>query len=356
MNDLIENTALLNSTKALAEWNEWIADRSKVTQESYNVTIKSFLIWLKEQGTGTLDRSTIIDYKNYLTTPHTSRKTGTVIKFTADTAAKYFRGVKMFFHFLTVNGYCEKDITDNVRSPKASNPLDHKRDCFSRDNSLTILNSINKDTLAGKRDYAIILTCLSCGLRIIELQRASIGDIEHIDGETRLYIQGKGHDEKDDYKKIEPELADAIKDYLKARGTKEATAPLFASIGTNARHGGTRLTEPSISRLIKTVLVKAGFDSKRLTAHSLRHTSITLDRLAGASIEEASRHARHSDITVTQRYDHALEKENATDERRILNYLFDKEEAPTDQARDIMARIPARNQGKAIELLQALAL
>ena len=46
----------------------------------------------------------------------------------------------------------------------------------------------------------MILLSVTGGLRIIEMQRADVADIQKIKGQTVLFIQGKGHDEKDDYK------------------------------------------------------------------------------------------------------------------------------------------------------------
>ena len=262
----------------------------------------------------------------------------------------------MFFAFLEAKGLY-KDISKNVRSPKTK-MREFKRDSLEREDCLRILESIDRTTEAGKRDYALILACITCGFRIIELQRADIGDIETHAGERRLYIAGKAHREKDDYKKVEAELWEALEDYLTTRGTKDKEAPLFAAVASNAKPGGGRLTEPSISRIMKGVLKKAGYDSRRITAHSLRHTSVTLDRKAGASLEEASKHARHSSITITQRYDHALEKAEAKDERRIMDYLFngDTVKDTETQAAELMAKIPANKRAKALELLEALAM
>ena len=345
-----------NSSRFADAWEAWIKDRADTTQAGYNVTVKCFLEWIHNEGITAPTREDIVSYRQYLLTPHTSRKTGEKIFFSADTAARYFRGCKMFFAFLEDQGLY-KDITKNVRSPKTQIKA-FKRDSLEREDCLRIFESIDTTTETGKRDYSLILACISCGFRIIELQRADIGDIELHAGERRLYIKGKGHLEKDDYKKIEPELWEALEDYLNTRGTKEKDAPLFAAVASNAKPGGGRLTEPSISRIIKGVLKGAGYDSRRITAHSLRHTSVTLDRKAGASLEEASKHARHSSITITQRYDHALEKADAKDERRIMDYLFNGEikEDSQRKAAEIMARIPANKRAKALELLEALAM
>lgn len=345
-----------NSSTFAEAWESWIKDRANTTQAGYNVTVKCFLEWASSEGIRHPEREDIVSYRQWLLTPHASRKTGEIITFSADTAARYFRGCKMFFSFLEDHGLY-KNVTRNVRSPKTKS-TEFKRDSLEREDVLRILESIDKSTEAGKRDFALMLACVSCGFRIIELQRADIGDIETHAGERRLYIQGKGHIEKDDYKKLESELWQALDAYLTARGTRDKEAPLFAAVASNAKPGGGRLTEPSISRIVKGVLKKAGYDSRRITAHSLRHTSVTLDRKAGASLEEASKHARHSSITITQRYDHALEKAEATDERRIMDYLFNGNATKDTeaQAAELMARIPANKRAKALELLEALAM
>ena len=345
-----------NSSRFAEAWEAWIKDRADTTQAGYNVTVKCFLEWIANEGIAHPEREDIVSYRQWLLTPHPSRKTGETITFSADTAARYFRGCKMFFAFLEDQGLY-KDITKNVRSPK-TNIREFKRDSLEKEDVLRILESIDTSTETGKRDYCIILTCISCGTRIIELQRANIGDIETHAGERRLYVQGKGHLEKDDYKKIEAELWEALDDYLTTRGTKDKEAPLFAAVASNAKPGGGRLTEPSISRIIKGVLKKAGYDSRRITAHSLRHTSVTLAGEAGADLQERSAHARHSSITITQRYDHTLEKKTLKTERRIMDYLFNGEEYKDTetQAAELMAKIPANKRAKALELLEALAM
>lgn len=355
-NDIITNAQGFNSFHFAEAWEAWIKDRADTTQAGYNVTVKCLLEWLNNNNITVPTREDIVSYRQWLITPHTSRKTGEEITFSADTAARYFRGCKMFFSFLETQGLYN-DITKNIRSPKTK-IKEFKRDSLEREDCLRIFESIDTSTETGKRDYCLILACVSCGFRIIEMQRANIGDIETHAGERRLYIKGKGHLEKDDYKKIEAELWEALDDYLSTRGTKDKEAPLFAAVASNAKPGGGRLTEPSISRIIKGILKNAGYDSRRITAHSLRHTSVTLDRKAGASLEEASKHARHSSITITQRYDHALEKADAKDERRILDYLFNgdiSKDAGT-QAAELMAKIPETKRAQALELLKALAI
>lgn len=117
------------------------------------------------------------------------------------------------------------------------------------------------------------------GLRDTEVANANIEDIRTLGDFTVLYVLGKGRDEKSDYVKVVGQVEDAIRDYLKERGAVSKTDPLFASLSNNSKGG--RLSTRSVSRICKNALVAAGYDSSRLTAHSLRHTAVTLSLLGG---------------------------------------------------------------------------
>ena len=339
------------------EWLGWIRDRQKTTQEGYTVCVKCFIEWLQDNGITQPTRDDVMAYRDWLGTPHPDRrsKDGDIITFTADTRARYFRVCKSFFKWLYTYGHYY-DVAANIRSPKTNSDT-FKRDALQRDEVREILDSIDRSTEKGKRDYALILLAVTGAHRIIELQRADIGDLEKAGGKWRFWYQGKGHESKDKPKNLAPEVVEAIEDYLDARGCHASGAPLFAAVASNAKPGGGRLTEPSISRIIKTAMVAAGYDSKRKTAHSLRHTGVTLDRKAGASTEEARLFAGHSSITMTQRYDHALEQEEARDSERVYGYIFNQEQVVdfSQRAAELMSRIPASKKEQAIAMLEALA-
>lgn len=66
----------------------------------------------------------------------------------------------------------------------------------------------------------------------------------------------------------------------------------------------------------------AGYDSDRLTAHSLRHTAITLSLKNGESLQEVQQFARHTNINTTLIYAHNLEREQNTCSNTISNSIF----------------------------------
>ena len=106
-----------------------------------------------------------------------------------------------------------------------------------------------------------------------------------------------------------------LRAYLSARGRLKETEPLFAS--GSRRNTGEALTTRSISRIVKERLRAVGLDDSRLTAHSLRHTAITLSIKGGASLQQAQAMARHTDPKTTLIYFHNLARIEAGAERFI---------------------------------------
>lgn len=304
-----------NTSPAVIGFNADLFDRfinytdvKETTLKGYAVCIRAFIKYLAENNIHQPQREDIKAYKAYLdSTDHT-----------AGTKQQYLRAVKHFFKWTSAEGLYP-NIADNIKGVKVRQD-NTKKDALSETDIKAICDSIDRSTEAGKRDFAIILLAVTGGLRIIEMQRADIEDIKTIAGEKVLFIQGKGREEKDEYKKITPEVWEALSDYLEARTNTSKKAPLFT--GTSNRAKGERLTEPSISRIIKGVFKAAGYDSDRITAHSLRHTSVTMLLKAGATIQEAQQHARHADPATTGIYAHNIEREKQHTEQRIYNQIF----------------------------------
>jgi integrase/recombinase XerC/integrase/recombinase XerD len=112
-----------------------------------------------------------------------------------------------------------------------------------------------------------------------------------------------------------PETLQPIRDYLQARGDVDKSEPLFCS--HSDRNGGDSLTTRSISRLVKKAFRRIGLDDDRITAHSLRHTAITLSIKGGASLHQAQAMARHKSPETTMVYFHNLKRIEEAAERHI---------------------------------------
>jgi integrase len=81
------------------------------------------------------------------------------------------------------------------------------------------------------------------------------------------------------------------------------------------------MTTRAVSRIAKEAMRVQGIDSPHITAHSLRHTAVTLSLVGGATVQEAQSMARHANISTTMVYAHNLEKMEAKAENAIDRLL-----------------------------------
>lgn len=313
MNELVmkKETELQPITFNNELFSSWISylDSTPKTIESYTKNIRQFFYYLQDHNIKQPLRADIIAYRDYLLSSHKPT-----------TASSYLMAVKQFFKWTSLEGFYP-NIADNVKSPKIE--TGHKKDYLTTKQVKKLLSSVDTSNLKGLRDYAILFLMITTGLRTVEVIRADIEDLRAVGDFTALYIQGKGKTDKTAYVKVTPQVEEAVRSYLKARGSVDSKQPLFTSLSN--RNSNQRLTTKSISRIAKESLVGAELISDRLTAHSLRHTTATLNLMAGASLEETQQLLRHSNMNTTLIYSHALERANNNSEQRITDFIFNDE-------------------------------
>ena len=268
-------------------------DASEKTRSTYQRALRQFLFYLKAEGIEEPEREDILAYKSKLS--EEGKKPSTI--------QNYIVVVKLFCAWLEDEGYIEKNPARKVKGAKLDRNF--KKDVLTEQQQIDLLNSIDRSTLQGKRDFAIIVLMSTNGLRDIEVVRANIEDIRTVFSERVLYVQGKGREEKTEAAVLDSVVEKAIRDYLKERECKDPSAPLFASLDHKGK--GERLSTRSISRIIKNALIDIGIDSERVTAHSLRHTAITNALKAGATLQQVQQFARHVSPSTTLIYSHNLE-------------------------------------------------
>ena len=282
-------------------------DTAPKTIETYTRALRQLANYLFINGISQPTREDIIAFRDELKA--SGHKPTTV--------QNYITACKIFFSWTEQRGVYP-NIAEHIKGAKLDR--DHKKDYLTSRQVKEVLENIDRGTQQGLRDYAIMLLMVTGGLRTIEVSRADIGDIRNAGDNTVLYIQGKGHEEKTDYIKLSAPAEQAIRAYLSTRKDAEDTEPLFTSTSNN--NSGARMTTRSISGIAKSRLVNAGFDSSRLTAHSLRHTAVTLSLLAGKDIAEVQQFARHANITTTMIYNHALDKAKNGCSEAIAEAIF----------------------------------
>ena len=282
-------------------------DTTPKTIETYTKALRQLFSYFSLNGIRQPQREDIIAFREEL---KASGHKPTTIQ-------NYITATKLFFSWTAQEGYYP-NIAEHLKGAKLDR--EHKKDYLTSRQVKEVLGSIEQDSLQGLRDYAILTLMVTGGLRDIEVSRADIGDLRTAGEFTVLYVQGKGRQEKTEYVKISPPVEKAIRAYLKARGNAGEEEPLFTSLSNNSK--GKRLTTRSISGVVKNRLKEAGYNSERLTAHSLRHTAVTLSLLAGKDITEVQQFARHANIATTMIYNHSLDKAKNSCSEAIAQAIF----------------------------------
>lgn len=299
------------TAKLLEDFLSYLDVGSKKTEETYKRSLRQFFIWANLNGITAPLLKDLIAFKEEL------RKTG----HKPTTINTYVGALRVFFQWTSdINLY--PDVARRLKREKVSSAP--KKDYLTKSQVHDVLSvAHNEKGLQGLRDFAIITLLATCGLRTIEVVRANIEDLRALGDDCVLYVQGKGKTEKADYVRVPEQTERAIREYLKARGKVQDSAPLFASLSNNSKQHGYRMTTRAVSGIAKASMRDAGFDSSRLTAHSLRHTACTLALHNGEQIEKVQQFARHEHINTTMIYSHQLSKAKNTCSQTVANAIFE---------------------------------
>ena len=351
-------------------------DRGEKTTRTYITNLRQFAAWLQYMAISRPQRQDILSYRDYLTAEHdaiqidpvkgwTYRTDGNGNRYTVickpNTVKQYLQSVRQFFSWTAANGFYP-NIAANIHAPKVRQDI-HRKDALTAADVLTIEQSIaagaearaaaaateQKDTAGrisrateqGKRLYAMYVLAVNAGLRTVEISRATVKDLEVKGGKAVLYVWGKGHTEADAKKPLAPEVYAAIRDYLDSRSDRPTTnSPLFVSTGN--RSGGRRIAETTISKMLKQAMQQAGFDSDRITAHTLRHTAGTNVQEITGNLYLTQKYMRHANPATTEIY---LHNDTEKQETETAQQLYNLYHGKTDQK---------DNRGKLESILQRM--
>ena len=311
-----EETTLAPAPPSISELVDRFLESHDVRASSratYKRMLKAFCSWLEESGRRLINmrREDVLAYRDSLKEQGLS----------SYSVGSYLSAVKQLFAWLEAERIYP-NVARGVKGPKR--PKGHAREHLSAQELRAAVTTIERDERLSEqdrlRDVALFHVVARTGLRTIEASRARAGDVRRQVGKdgrrhTVLYIQGKGRDAGDEYVVLEAEAERPLRAYLKARGPVTEDAPLFAS--SSPRNMGESLTTRSISRILKRAIKGAGLDDKRLTAHSWRHSAITLAIQGGASLEQAQAMARHASPMTTMIYFHNVQRLEQAAERYI---------------------------------------
>jgi integrase/recombinase XerC len=182
---------------------------------------------------------------------------------------------------------------------------------LNKEQAKILLSQPNRNTLKGKRDYAIILTFLLTGLRRKELANIRKKDIQTKGNKIYLTYDCKGG------AKIVRDIPQicwkAIQEYLKfSEREMRDDSPIFISVNNRVNSKVLNpITPEAIRQTIAYYSHRAFGDTIRVSPHTLRHTAGTLLRKSGRTIEEVQSFLKHKRIDTTRIYLHVVESDDS---------------------------------------------
>ena len=204
--------------------------------------------------------------------------------------ARKLSAVKSFYKYLTVR---TKQLQENpvadLEYPKLRKSLPKY---LTIEQSAALLKAVSGAN--EKRDYAILMLFLNCGIRRSELVGLNMTDVY----EDRIRVVGKGNKERFVY--FGSACRKAIDAYLPERQKKVLTdnRALFGS------RNGNRISTDAVHALVKKALLQACLDATQFSAHKLRHTAATMMLSGGVDVKTVQEVLGHENLNTTQIYTH----------------------------------------------------
>jgi len=194
--------------------------------------------------------------------------------------------INVFFNFC----HTQKFIYNSIKIPMAKVPKNLPK-YLSLDEIISGLELIDRSTLLGLRDYALILFLYASGCRITEALSVQRSDI--LDGWLKIRF-AKG--EKERVVPLAPMATEALDKYLKEQSMESSYLWL--------NYKGEQLSRISAYKIVKRYL--------NVSPHVLRHSFASSLIIGGADLRVVQELLGHSSLETTQIYTH-IQKKNLED-------------------------------------------
>lgn len=236
-----------------------------------------------------LDVTVIVEFLNYLESDRgNSPRTRN-----ARSAA-----IKAFFRFLEYRCVSCLDQSRRIQAIPTKK-IDEKIVAhLTRLETEALLAAPDPRTAAGVRDRAMLMLCVSTGLRVSELVGLSVEQVE-LGSQSTIHVIGKGRKER--ILPLWKETANAIKAWLVIRTSTPTVHELFL----NAQgHAMTRSGfEYILTKHAKTAAQhQPALGKKKISPHALRHTCAMNTLQATHDIRKVSLWLGHADLKSTEIY------------------------------------------------------
>ncbi len=268
-----------------------VLNRSPDTISAYCEHIKAFLHSI---GVSNIKKVTREAIEAYISSLYDHRyKDGKA--YSIETICIKIRSIKRFFEYLELANIIFINPTEYIHEPKKEKCL--PKDILTFKEASSLLDRPNLGTPVGIRNRTILEVFYSTGIRIRELCKLTIYDIDLKEGLLRVN-RGKGS--KDRVIPLGKHAVRFLREYItkvRPRHTKSNRKIRNLFVG----RAGKPLDRQTITVMIRTSAQETGI-KKQVTAHTFRHSFACALIKNGADITAVQKMLGHEDLKTTQVY------------------------------------------------------
>lgn len=225
------------------------------------------------------------------------------LKNNTSTRSRKLSSLRSLFTFLHAKRrYIETNPCADIDAPKKKKALPKH---LTLEECITLLEVVRNDKTSktASRDFCIISLFLNTGMRLSELVSLNLTSFDS--NLTLVRVLGKGNKERTIY--LNDASRKVLEEYLRTR-----LDPRYIHTGDNAFFLSTRQTRISpktVQYVVNKYLRLAGFASKGISVHKLRHTAATLMFQSGnVDIRVLKDILGHEQLNTTQIYTHVVDR------------------------------------------------
>jgi site-specific recombinase XerD len=265
---------------------------------SYRDSLKLFLCFVAQQVGKTVDKLTLEDFEEKQVVAFLNdlqKRRGN----SPQTRNNRLAALHSFFRYVagqepTVLARCQRICTIPAMR------TDHKTIEYLEDKEMTsLLQSVDRNSRNGLRDYALLMFFYNSGARVQETVDLEISDVR-LENPSQVKLTGKGRKQR--VCPLWPETVAAIQAYLVQRDPDASKVP---SVFLNAN--GKPITRFGIHHIVRQCAAVAAegcssLRSKKVSPHSLRHTTAMHMLQSGSSTDVIKAWLGHADVNTTHGY------------------------------------------------------
>ncbi len=258
---------------------------SSNSRRAYRTSLLHFLGWCRaETGVSAFSRLAVLQFKDALIAACIAVPNGPRRQYSPATVNLRLASVRALAQEAADAGLLPQSEAAAIRRVRGEKASGSRIGNWLRKEQVDqVLTSVDRSTLRGKRDYAILAVLFATALRRRELVELEVSVIQERDGQWGFVgLKGKGGKVRNI--SLPGWVREAIADWLRA--TQIVQGSVFRSLSRHGKLGGRQMSEESVKLILSHYMSTLGHSAFR--PHDARRTCARLCRTGNASSTDAA--------------------------------------------------------------------